>query len=438
MGVLMETLQHVVDAALPRRGFLVAAARTMLLTLASATGGIGEVLAQDHKSSPDGAEQRIASIIEAYDAQGDHRTGTSVDNDSAKWLSHEVRQAGIEPTLEPFTLSRVDPASCYVRVADRRIDGVPLFDAAFTDEIGISGTVGALGSDADFALVESEPNNFAEPRRERGGTIADARRSRHKGVIVLTDGTRPGLFLLNALFFKAPSGPPMLQVSSAEREWLKALAQNRAKATLVAHVKRSPAQAFNVTARIAGADPDLSPLVVVTPRSGWWHCASERGGGIACWLEAIRALAIAKPARDCIFVAFSGHELGFFGIESYLRARPELVKRAHAWIFLGANIGSPRQPNLIQVSDTSLEAAITDSLGKQGIAVNYKGSPESAKRGETTVLEAGGARYAVLACGSDVFHNAADRWPDAVDVSLLTRYAKSIANGAVGLAGQAG
>jgi hypothetical protein len=39
-------------------------------------------------------------------------------------------------------------------------------------------------------------------------------------------------------------------------------------------------------------------------------------------------------------------------------------------------------------------------------------------------------------CGSDVYHSPADRWPDAVDVSLLARYAKAFANGALKLANE--
>jgi hypothetical protein len=42
-----------------------------------------------------------------------------------------------------------------------------------------------------------------------------------------------------------------------------------------------------------------------------------------------------------------------------------------------------------------------------------------------------------LACGSLVFHNVADRWPEAVDVSLLARYSRALANGAHRLADRA-
>ena len=84
-------------------------------------------------------EERIADVLATYDAQGNHRTGTSVDNASAQWLARQVQQSGAEPELEPFALSRVDPQSCHLRVADRSIAGVPLFDANFTDGEGVRG-----------------------------------------------------------------------------------------------------------------------------------------------------------------------------------------------------------------------------------------------------------------------------------------------------------
>jgi hypothetical protein len=410
----------------------------MLLALTTSVGGLSHVLAQGQTPVPEEVEQRVANVIETYDAQGNHRTGTLVDNKSAEWLADEIRRSGAQPSLEPFTLSRIDPLSCYLRIAGRRIEGVAVFDAAFTGEEGIRGTLGVLGSDADIALVESATFKVDEPRRQLAGTIADARRSRHKGIVVLTGGSRPGLSLLNALLFRTPSGPPMLQVSSAENEWLRAQALAGAEATLVAHVQRTTAQAFNVTARVAGSDPGLAPLVVVTPRSGWWQCASERGGGLACWLETIRILSAGRPTRDCLFAAFSGHELGRLGVDSYFESRPNLIKNCQACIFLGANIGAPRQPNLIQTSDAPLEAWIAAALEKQGLAVNQKALPESETRGEATIFQRAGARYAVLACGSEVFHGVADRWPDAIDVETLARYAASIANGTLVLARQAG
>ena len=43
----------------------------------------------------------------------------------------------------------------------------------------------------------------------------------------------------------------------------------------------------------------------------------------------------------------SGHELGFLGIDPYIKRRPHLIKSAHAWMFFGSDIGAPRQANLV-------------------------------------------------------------------------------------------
>jgi hypothetical protein len=419
-----------------RRALLAAGSRAMVAALLGSAGLPRRLFANEHASSSDMLELRLAEVIEAYDAQGNHRTATAVDNGSAEWLAGLIRPSGIEPSLETFPVARIDPLPCYLRIAGRRIEGVPLFDGGFTGPDGVHGTLGPLGSGADIVLVETEPFTLIEPRKELGGPIPEARRGPHKGVIILTRGSRPGLFVLNAPSFKTPFGPPALQISSAESEWVKARAQERAEVSLVAPVERTTTQAINVTARITGSEPSLAPLIVTTPRSGWWECASERGGGLACWLEAIEALAAARPARDCLFVAFSGHEIGFLGIDAYLATRPDLAKRAHAWIHIGANIGAPRQPNQVHVSDASLESLIAAALGKQGLGIDNKAEPGSVPRGEAGTIHRGGARYVALVTGTEVFHNTADRWPDAVDIAVVARYARAFATGAVELAQQ--
>jgi hypothetical protein len=189
-----------------------------------------------------------------------------------------------------------------------------------------------------------------------------------------------------------------------------------------------------VVATISGRDPELPPLVVMTPRSGWWQCASERGGGLACWLETMRVLARARTERDCLFVACSGHELGFLGIDAYLGRRPDLIQRAYAWIHIGANIGAPDQPNLIHASDKVMERWAAAAIEQQGLTAGATAARDSVPRGEAGTLHRGGARYAALVCGTEVFHHPDDRWPDAVDSALLARYAAALANGALQLA----
>src|SRR5262249_7874860 len=132
--------------------------------------------------------------------------------------------------------------------------------------------------------------------------------------------------------------------------------------------------------------------------------------------------------------AMSGHELAFMGINPYLSGRPRLIKRAEAWIFFGSDIGAPRQPNLIQASDDVLEQWIVTALENDRLAVDGKQQHSSIARGETGVVQRGGGRFVTLACASQVYHNVADRWPEALDVSRLARYARALANGALDLA----
>lgn len=362
--------------------------------------------------------QRVAQIVGAFETQGIHRTGTAVDRLSAEWLAAEVRSAGLTPALEPFPLSRVDPVAAALTVRGRRIEGVPLFDAAFTGAAGVEGRLGPLDG-PDVALVESAPNAAAV------GALGDARRaSRHKAIVCVTRGGRPGLCPSNADAFLKPFGPPVLQVSSEEGRFLEESTRQGAPVHLVAHVERTPVEALNVTARLEGSDRSLPPLVVMTPRSGWWRCASERGGGIACWLELMRELKTSAVAREVVFVASSGHELGHLGINAFVERRAGIVSRSAGWMHFGANIGAAQDPgNTVQASDDGFEKLLADAMLAAGLAVT-RGVPRgTVPGGEAEVVHRGGGRYVSVIGRNALFHNPADRGPEAIDPKVIASFA---------------
>ena len=69
-----------------------------------------------------------------------------------------------------------------------------------------------------------------------------------------------------------------------------------------------------------------------------------------------RAVRAAAPARDVLFVASSGHELGHLGLDAFIERRPGIVTAARAWIHLGANIGAAQGPGTnLQASDDEME-----------------------------------------------------------------------------------
>jgi hypothetical protein len=373
---------------------------------------------------------RISRILQEYDAQGVHRTATAVDDASGAWLVEQARAAGAIAAQERFHLSRVDVRACTVGGGGKTIEGLPLFDGGFSRPEGVSGRLGAADSSAEIALVDLDG-----PAISREGRSLDALRrgGRHRAVVGITRGGQPGLTPMNAGQFTQPFGIPVVQVGSTDADWLQGLASRGERVTVVAHVVRTAATAGNVTATVRGT-ADLPPVVVITPRSGWWNCASERGGGLACWLETIRAAAAARPSRTIEFVASSGHELGHLGLDAFIAERKALVKSAAAWIHLGANIGAAGGRMRLQASDDQMAERASASLARAGTSVADRVPRGTVPAGEARNIHVGGGRYASLLGSGPYFHSLADRYPVAVDVPAIGRYAAAVADLAATLA----
>jgi hypothetical protein len=376
---------------------------------------------------------RVASVVRQFDAQGIHRTATDVDGASAHWLAAALQDAGIDARVESFRINRIDLGDTFLEAQGKQLGGVPLFDAGFTDAQGITGKIGPVGSDADIALYEAAPTDSTE----RPGPLRAALDARHKAVAIITNGGRPGLSLINAAKFLSPEGVPALQLSSVDAVWLRELAATGTQARMVCSAERHPADALNVVGTLPGSDRSAAPLVIMTPRSGWWNCAGERAGGIAAWLEVARAAVAARPLRDVHFVASSGHELGQIGLDAYLSTRPALAARAALWVHFGANIGAGPHIRL-QSADLAIQQQAVAALSAQGLTVAQMVAPGVAPGGEAGTIFRRRGRYVSLQGDNALFHNPADRWPEAVDVALATRQAAAFAGLVVRLASGTG
>jgi hypothetical protein len=77
-------------------------------------------------------------------------------------------------------------------------------------------------------------------------------------------------------------------------------------------------------------------------------------------------------------------------------------------------------------------------MEREGLTTDRKAARDATPFGEAAIFKRAGGRYVASVCDSDVFHNQADRWPDAVDVTALARYARAFAYGALQLAQQRG
>jgi hypothetical protein len=366
---------------------------------------------------------QLAEDIAAWDALGVHRTGTDVDARTADWLRESAERLGAAARLESFPFRRRTPVAASLTLPDgRTLEGVPLFDGGATPDGPLTAR---LGDDDDAIPVlrvppfDSLPGARALHEARRGG--------RHPAIVAVTDErfVTPGLALLNAESFHAPFGPPVLQLASEHLTTLEALAGEQVH--LDVRFEIETVTASNVRAEVRGRDPTLAPVVVITPRSSWWHSTSERGGGIALWLDLLRMLRTTPPLRTVIFSANTGHELGHVGMQRFLDENEALVADAHAWIHLGANFAASLHPAVrLQASDEALMTLADDALARHRASPMARTELGSPPLGEARDIHAGGGRYVSILGGNGAFHHPADRWPDFVDLQRSADIARAL------------
>lgn len=368
----------------------------------------------------------IADWIAAWDGQGSHRTATAGDEAGADWLAGAAAALGARVTEERFALDRIDPVTARVAWGDTVIEGVALFDAPDGRAEGPAGAIGQRG--AVIGIGSFGPHTvydeaFHAMRREAG----------HRALVIATTGGAPGLALLNAERFSAPYGPPILQVASEHAAALDGAARNGAELRVHIEARRPRATARNIMVTIPGRDPALAPLVVMTPRSSWWTSTAERGGGLAIWLACLRAVLPSTPARDVVFTANSGHELGHIGLDAFLHHRPDWLRRA-TWLHWGANIGARDGRLAVMSGHDDLRRAMSSALSAQG-QPHAEAPGDAVPKGESRDIHRAGGRYVTLVGDSPLFHLPQDRLPHAVDIAAVGRTAAAASGLAVALAG---
>ena len=374
------------------------------------------------------AQDRAARWLQAWDGSGIHRTATAGDCRGAAWLAEAAQSlganvSGANVSVEEFTLDRLDPMSAHLEFDDTRIEGVPVFDAPATGTDGITGALGPAGSAAAIGVAELSPLAVYS-----GDYRALRRSAPHAALVIVCQGAQPGVALLNAEQFREPFGCPALHVPAEARERVQAAAARGATGRLVAESKRVTTRAANTVVSLTGHDRSRRPLVVMTPRSSWWQSTAERGGGLVCWLETLRALLRAEPASDVVFTANSGHELGHLGLDEFVaRRRGWEHENGAIWMHYGANIGAAGGTLSLQSADDPLRAAGADALSGAGVAPVLLAPKTQVPSGETRDIHRARGRYLTLVGSNPWFHRPQDRWPHSVDVAAVARIAAGMA-----------
>ena len=375
------------------------------------------------------AESRVAGWLRAWDGQGIHRTATVGDEAGAAWLAREAAAIAGPVTSETFSLPRIDSVEAWVEIDGEKIRGEALFDAPPTSEDGVRAAASEPAGPGEIAVLPLPPSavygaEYYKMRRE----------SRHAAQIIITLGGAPGLAPLNAEAFRRPFGPPTVQVPSTERDRIGAALARGAKFRVVVRETRTPAEARNIVLTISGRDRNRPPVVVMTPRSSWWQSTSERGGGLVCWLETLRALQAHPPGCDVVLTANSGHELGHIGLDDFIARRPGWETKA-TWVLFGANIGATGSKLVLLSAHDDLRELAVRHLTAAGQKPDSLADKSVVPSGETKDIQRAGGRHLTIVAPTTnpLFHLPQDRWPHAVDVGAIARIAEGMANAVVEL-----
>lgn len=317
-----------------RRGFLAGSAALPLATQTAAAADPATL-------------SRVAADLDRYIGFGGKASGGAGDMACGQWLADELEKAGFVVEKPALSAPWFEPGRSEIVVGSASAALWPQPIVVPTNREGVRGAlvrVDAAGrADAPLAgaiaLVDPPYGRWssalAKPIR---APVEAAFAAGARAAVLITNGPTGKVIALNAdgraPMFAGPVG--LLAPADAGPFLAAAMVHAEARVTLSGTGGRRPA--FNVIGRLDRGKGRW--IVVSTPRSGWFGCAGERGGGIAAWLDLARQASAMLPDHDVAFLCNSGHEYENLGAEESLKAVAPKPDETHFWLHLGANLAA--------------------------------------------------------------------------------------------------
>jgi len=405
-------------ATTTRRRFLAASATAPLISAAGAAAANGE--AADTNS--------IADDLRCYIDFGNKQSGGPGDEACGAWLEDALARAGFATERQYFSAPwfEADRAELAAGEARARLWPQPIVQT--TPAGGITAPVvrvdaqglAARPLDGAIALVDLAHARWSSMFWPGvAGPVEAAFEGGAAACVIVTNGPSGKIIALNTDGREPLYPRPMALLAPEDAAPFLAAAMEGREATLTLTGQGGRRQTFNLVGRLDRGRGRW--LVVSTPRSGWFTCAGERGGGIAAWLHMARWASRAAPDYDLAFVCNSGHEYQYLGAEELLHNVAPSPRETAFWLHLGANLaardwhdgvgvrtplpGTDSQRYLV-VSPGLLETAETEFAGLAGLEAPY--SSETLSAGElSNVIAAGYAPVAGI-FGVHRFHHVAE------------------------------
>ncbi|MCX5401731.1 hypothetical protein [Streptomyces sp. NBC_00102] len=273
-------------------------------------GNVRRTAGTDRGDAVSGAS--LFAVVEAY-SRWQHRTGSSGEAASLRWLEGELRDLGATTGRWSYAYPHYQ-WKARVRAGGVDLPTVPLYYEG----------VGRVKGRADFVRPVTTSKDGNDPAVL--AAVADAAAAGAEVAILPTTSTTvnypsyDGLVAYNSDPDAPKTGVPTLLVPGRYADRI-----GRHGADVDFRARTVAARTFCLTGWFGTRRPVADPIVVTTPLSGWFTCAAERGTGIALALALAVGLSREHPV---FFLGNTGHELSNYGVRAYLAEEFDLRPRA--------------------------------------------------------------------------------------------------------------
>jgi hypothetical protein len=310
-------------------------------------------------------------IVRRYSERPHHRTGTDNDRATIEWLAEVSRNRGAQVTIDRWSFPQWT-AEWSAELDGTAIDAFPMFYE--TTESNTIYVVATPHPNGRLAVVNRRP--VAEPVLHRSVNVSGRYADRVDDVVAHIDNVR------------------IIDGTSA-----------------------------NVRARWQGKGPTV---LIATPISGWFNCASERGCGIAIALHLTDTFIAEGRSVELLFT--SGHELFNLGLTHELAKRTS-ANEVQAIVHVGASVaaaGSGPRGLSEQLFVTSNVADCGVRLASLGYAQRVGGSDIKDWIGEARQWKTLDVPLLSISGASEWFHTPDDVAETATSPELLAMVAESL------------
>ncbi|RAK53985.1 hypothetical protein DJ017_05340 [Phenylobacterium soli] len=369
--------------------------------------------------------------VKAYAALGEHRTGTAGDQACTAWLERALKREGYAVERQGFDYPVFDLEAATVTVDGASVPAFPLWTPAAGQASARITAEPARGAIAvlRFPFGTGHALEVSQAWRK---PVEAAIAAGASGVVAVTENPLGELVAFNC----APKQPawPVPVVAVAARSAALLATGSEGRISIAGAMRQGRAE--NLVARRPGTG---KPLIVSTPKSGWFECAGERGSGIAIWLGLARRLAATD--RNLVFMAASGHEFDGYGGHLFAEHLAPGPAEARGWVHIGANVASydfaladgritrldhPQVSRLAAASEALLPVARKAFAGQLKYEAPIDIDKERAP-GEIAEYQRRGYAPLFSLVGSHVLHHTRRDLPDVTSPAMLEPVARGLA-----------